>query len=129
LNTKQNHDKSADMDDIPNEIDKNRTKLNKLNKIDERANGVALLPPTTGSGLVLCWCTTGRQPPLPCIRSLELSSMKGIGESDAGLLSLAREIRRGARSGHPAWRGGVGGRVQRCVPRAMEGDRGINACQ
>jgi hypothetical protein len=55
--------------------------------------------------------------------------MKGIGESDAGLLSLAREIRRGARSGHPAWRGGVGGRVQRCVPRAMEGDRGINACQ
>jgi hypothetical protein len=46
----QNHDKLADISDIPNEI-------------DEWANDVTLLPATTGDRLVLCCCTAGRRRP------------------------------------------------------------------
>jgi hypothetical protein len=46
----QNHDKLADISDIPNEI-------------DEWANDVTLLPATTGDKLVLCCCTAARRRP------------------------------------------------------------------
>jgi hypothetical protein len=94
-----------------------QTKSTKPNKIDKRVNDAALLPvtaatllsATVGGGLVLCCCEAqviGCGAPWPC----SPDPMR-------------------ARSGHPARRGGVGGWVQRCVPCAMEEDRGIGVCR